>query len=67
MPKPDLLQSYYGDKHRGRTARSEECSPGYYNMEGDSQRRQDGNYYGGFRQYFQHQGEVREKMEKTLT
>jgi cation diffusion facilitator CzcD-associated flavoprotein CzcO len=48
--------------HRGKTNRSEECTPGYYNMEGESQRRQDGNYNGGFRQYFQHQGAVREKM-----
>jgi cation diffusion facilitator CzcD-associated flavoprotein CzcO len=52
--------------HRGKTTRSEECTPGYYNMEGDSQRRQDGNYNGGFRQYFQHQGEVREKMEENF-
>ena len=52
--------------HRGKTTRSEECTPGYYNMEGDSQRRQDGNYNGGFRQYFEHQGEVREKMEENF-
>ena len=48
--------------HRGKTARAEECTPGYYNMEGASQRRQDGNYNGGFRQYFTHQGEVRKNM-----
>ena len=50
-------------QHRGKTSRSEECTPGYYNFEGNEQRRQDGNYNGGFRQYFQHQGQVREKME----
>ena len=50
-------------QHRGKTNRSEECTPGYYNFEGNEQRRQDGNYNGGFRQYFQQQGQVREKME----
>jgi cation diffusion facilitator CzcD-associated flavoprotein CzcO len=49
-------------KHRGKTSRSEECTPGYYNREGARQRRQDGNYNGGFRQYFKHQGEVRERF-----
>jgi cyclohexanone monooxygenase len=51
-------------KHRGKTSRSEECTPGYYNMEGASQRRQDGNYNGGFRQYFKHQGDVRDRMSE---
>ena len=32
-------------------------------FEGEFQRRQDGNYNGGFKQYFTHQGEVREKMQ----
>jgi cation diffusion facilitator CzcD-associated flavoprotein CzcO len=50
-------------QHRGKTNRSEECTPGYYNFEGNEQRRQDGNYNGGFRQYFHYQGQVREKME----
>ena len=53
-------------QHRGKTNRSEECTPGYYNFEGNEQRRQDGNYNGGFRQYFQHQGQVREKMEENF-
>jgi cation diffusion facilitator CzcD-associated flavoprotein CzcO len=48
--------------HRGKTSRNQDCTPGYYNFEGESNRRQDGNYNGGFRQYFQHQGAVREKM-----
>ncbi|MGK0337040.1 MAG: cation diffusion facilitator CzcD-associated flavoprotein CzcO [Candidatus Azotimanducaceae bacterium] len=48
--------------HRGKTNRNQECTPGYYNFEGESNRRQDGNYNGGFRQYFLHQGAVRENM-----
>jgi cation diffusion facilitator CzcD-associated flavoprotein CzcO len=48
--------------HRGKTSRNQDCTPGYYNFEGESQRRQDGNYNGGFRQYFEHQGAVRAKM-----
>jgi len=52
--------------HRGKTSRSEECTPGYYNFEGNEQRRQDGNYNGGFRQYFEHQGLVREKMQENF-
>ena len=48
--------------HRGKTGRNQECTPGYYNFEGEEQRRQDGNYNGGFRQYFTHMAEVREKM-----
>ncbi len=50
--------------HRGKTNRNKECTPGYYNFEGESNRRQDGNYNGGFKQYFDHQGEVRTDMEK---
>ena len=53
-------------KHRGKTNRNAECTPGYYNFEGESNRRQDGNYNGGFRQYFTHQGEVREHMEENF-
>ncbi len=49
--------------HRGKTTRNEECTPGYYNFEGEFQRRQDGNYNGGFKQYFTHQGDVRAKMQ----
>lgn len=52
--------------HRGKTSRSEECTPGYYNFEGNERRRQDGNYNGGFRQYFEHQGLVREKMQENF-
>jgi cation diffusion facilitator CzcD-associated flavoprotein CzcO len=53
-------------KHRGKTTRNQDCTPGYYNFEGESNRRQDGNYNGGFRQYFIHMGEVRAKMEENF-
>jgi cation diffusion facilitator CzcD-associated flavoprotein CzcO len=52
--------------HRGKTSRNEDCTPGYYNFEGESQRRQDGNYNGGFKQYFQHQNAVRARMEENF-
>ena len=48
--------------NRGKTNRSEECTPGYYNFEGQHQRRQDGNYNGGFRKYYDHMANVRENM-----
>ena len=53
--------------HRGKTSRNQECTPGYYNFEGESQRRQDGNYNGGFKQYFQHQNDVRARMQENFT
>jgi cyclohexanone monooxygenase len=49
--------------HRGKTSRNAECTPGYYNFEGEFNRRQDGNYNGGFKQYFTHMGNIREEME----
>ena len=52
--------------HRGKTKRNEECTPGYYNFEGESNRRQDGNYNGGFLQYFNHMTEVRSKMQNSF-
>jgi cyclohexanone monooxygenase len=52
--------------HRGKTSRNMECTPGYYNFEGESNRRQDGNYNGGFKQYFRHQGAVRDRMEENF-
>ena len=50
--------------HRGKTNRNKECTPGYYNFEGENNRRQDGNYNGGFYQYFLHMVEVRKDMAK---
>ena len=48
--------------HRGKTSRNQECTPGYYNFEGESNRRQDGNYNGGIVKYFAHMNAVRERM-----
>ena len=53
-------------KHRGKTTRNQDCTPGYYNFEGEFQRRQDGNYNGGFPKYVTHMSEVREKMDKNF-
>ena len=51
-------------RHRGKTNRNKECTPGYYNFEGENNRRQDGNYNGSFFQYFTHMTEVRKEMER---
>ena len=51
-------------RHRGKTNRNKECTPGYYNFEGESNRRQDGNYNGGFLQYFTHMTELKQDMER---
>ena len=50
--------------HRGKTGRNEECTPGYYNHEGESQRRQDGNYNGGINEYIAAMTDVSGDMEK---
>lgn len=50
--------------HRGKTSRNQDCTPGYYNFEGEFQRRQDGNYNGGFNRYCSHMEDVRTKMEE---
>ncbi len=52
--------------NRGKTTRSHDCTPGYYNFEGESQRRQDGNYNGGFTRYLGHLRDVRESIEKSF-
>ena len=41
-------------EHRGKTSRNAECTPGYYNFEGEFNRRQDGNYMGTYKQYCEH-------------
>ena len=48
--------------HRGTTNRNEECTPGYYNFEGEFNRRQDGNYNGGFPKYGAHLRGVRDDI-----
>ena len=54
-------------EHRGKTNFNQDCTPGYYNFEGEFQRRQDGNYNGGFFQYCRHLNEVRARMEANFT
>ena len=51
-------------KHRGKTNRNHDCTPGYYNFEGEFNRRQDGNYNGGFQQYYEHMTAIRGALEK---
>jgi len=64
--KPETEQWWVDEviRHRGKTNRNRECTPGYYNFEGESNRRQDGNYNGGFHQYFLHLTEVKKEIEK---
>src|SRR3954468_21915657 len=50
--------------HRGKTSRNAECTPGYYNFEGESNRRQDGNYNGGFPKYVAHMADARDRIEE---
>jgi hypothetical protein len=50
-------------EHRGKTNRNQECTPGYYNFEGQENRRQDGNYNGGFARYVDHIRELEADME----
>lgn len=67
--KPDSEQWWVDEviKHRGKTTRNQECTPGYYNFEGEFQRRQDGNYNGGFFQYCRHLTDVHARMEDHFT
>jgi cation diffusion facilitator CzcD-associated flavoprotein CzcO len=51
-------------KNRGVTNFNAECTPGYYNSEGEESRRQDGNYNGGFQVYLNFQREVRENIKE---
>jgi cation diffusion facilitator CzcD-associated flavoprotein CzcO len=48
--------------HRGKTSRNADCTPGYYNFEGEFNRRQDGNYNGGFQQYYEHMQAIRGEL-----
>jgi cation diffusion facilitator CzcD-associated flavoprotein CzcO len=50
-------------EHRGKTTRNAGCTPGYYNFEGEFNRRQDGNYNAGFPKYYAHLGNVRQDIE----
>ena len=50
--------------HRGKTDRNKDCTPGYYNFEGEDNRRQDGTYNGGFKRYVELIEEAKEKMDE---
>ncbi|HLK25660.1 MAG TPA: NAD(P)/FAD-dependent oxidoreductase [Caulobacteraceae bacterium] len=50
--------------HRGKTSRNHDCTPGYYNFEGEFNRRQDGNYNGGFYNYYSHMQDIRADLAK---
>lgn len=52
---------------RGKTSWNQDCTPGYYNFEGEANRRQDGNYNGTFRSYVQHMKSVRDDMSDSFT
>ncbi len=52
--------------NRGKTSRAADCTPGYYNFEGETQRRQDGNYNGSYPQYVRHMADVREHIEENF-
>ena len=49
--------------NRGKTTRAADCTPGYYNFEGETQRRQDGNYNGSYPQYIAHAKNVQDEIE----
>ncbi|MEL7155530.1 MAG: NAD(P)/FAD-dependent oxidoreductase [Actinomycetota bacterium] len=68
-PTPDAEEWWVQEvvRHRGKTNRNKECTPGYYNFEGEFNRRQDGNYNGSFRRYVEHMAEVRENMEENFS
>ncbi len=63
---PDAEQWWVDEviANRGKTSRSKDCTPGYYNFEGDFQRRQDGNYNGSYPQYCGHVKDVAAKLEE---
>jgi len=50
--------------HRGKTSRNADCTPGYYNFEGEFNRRQDGTYNGGFARYYDHMHAIRGELAK---
>jgi len=62
-PTPEMEQWWVDQviEHRGKTSRNQDCTPGYYNFEGESNRRQDGNYNGGMVAYIEHMAKVREE------
>ena len=51
-------------KSRGKTDLNKQCTPGYYNFEGEDNRRQDGTYNGGFVQYMAEMADIEKDFEK---
>lgn len=52
---------------RGKTNWNQECTPGYYNFEGEFNRRQDGNYNGTFNSYVRHMRSAQDNMTANFT
>jgi cation diffusion facilitator CzcD-associated flavoprotein CzcO len=63
--KPDTEEWWVQEviAHRGKTTRNADCTPGYYNFEGEFNRRQDGNYNGGFLAYYTHMQTIRGSLK----
>ena len=64
--KPEVEDWWVSEviRYRGTTNRNRECTPGYYNFEGEDNRREDGNYNGGMWQYCEHLKDVTGAYEK---
>ncbi len=64
--KPETEQWWVDEviRYRGTTDRNKECTPGYYNFEGQENRRQDGNYNGGMYQYADHLTSAKTKYQE---
>ena len=69
MDPTPAIEDWWVDKvieNRGKTNRNKECTPGYYNFEGQENRRQDGNYNGSMREYLDFMSEVRDAMTENF-
>ena len=53
-------------ENRGKTDRNKECTPGYFNMEGAENRRQDGPYNGSMLEYLDYMAQVRGEMDRNF-
>ncbi len=62
--KPEIEEWWVQEviNHRGKTDRNKDCTPGYYNFEGEDNRRQDGTYNGGFKRYIELIDEMKGKI-----
>ena len=49
--------------NRGKSNYAKNCTPGYYNFEGQEQRRQDGNFNGGVLAYYEHVNAVGDNLD----